>query len=892
MSCLDEDSVLAFVDGRLDDGEQTRIERHLADCPACADLIAASAGGAPEALAPRSLGDALTNEGGLVRGSNVGRYLILGLVGRGGMGEVYAAFDPRLDRKVALKILREMTGPGTSAHAAQQRLLREAQAIARLSHPNVVVVHDAGAIGDETHGSRVYLAMEFIDGQTLATWLAAAPRSWREICEVFAAAGKGLLAAHEAGLVHRDFKPQNVMVGRDGTVRVADFGLARDTSDVAEAETTTLDLTRSELRPTTETIALTGTGVLLGTPLYMAPEQFQGRATDPRTDQFSFCVALYEALYGERPFAAGSLRELVSAVLSGRLRQPPPKTHVPAFLRKILLRGLESQQESRYASMRELLLALRADPVRRRRRVALGAVVAMGAAIAVVGAERVATRGERMCRGAADKLVGIWELDPRGARRSAVHDSFVQTGSALAEETWTRVSSLLDRYAQSWTAAYTDTCEATHVRGDQSAEVLDLRMSCLDGSRGGFRALTDALSHADGRTVVEAVNAANALPPIERCDDIATLRAAVPVPADAGDRARVAELRTRLAEVKALTDTGKWIEARRLVGPLVDAARTAGYKPLLAETLETRSWLDIELGEFAPSAKTLEEDVWVALAAHRDDIAAESAGMLIVAFLNLSGPSLECERWDKLATALLRRLGPGHDRTAAWLHQNRAAVLLRRGDFDGAGAEINLALSLKQKALPPNHPDIAVTLTSIGLLRTEMGDAESALIAEQKALEIDRAAYGSQSPLLFLILDDRGTTLGSLHRYEEAEHDLRASLASAEALVGPNHPWTADPSTELGKVLLAEGRDREAIPFLESALRIQERGDPTSPDLADTRFALGRVRWALGRDRSGARALAIAARDAYRPVPGFKRRLDRVDAWLSSTSTPKAEAKQ
>ena len=280
------------------------------------------------------MGDALTNEGALVRGANVGRYLILGLVGRGGMGEVYAAFDPRLDRKIALKLLRETRGPETSAQAAQERLLREAQAIARLSHPNVVVVHDVGAIDDETHGVRVYLAMEFIEGQTLASWLAAAPRSWREICGVFAAAGKGLLAAHEAGLVHRDFKPQNVMVGRDGAVRVTDFGLARDTSDVAEAETTTLDLVHSETRPTTDTIALTGTGVLLGTPLYMAPEQFLARPTDARTDQFSFCVALYEALYGERPFPSDSLQTLVGAVVSGRVRQPPLKTRVPAFLRK------------------------------------------------------------------------------------------------------------------------------------------------------------------------------------------------------------------------------------------------------------------------------------------------------------------------------------------------------------------------------------------------------------------------------------------------------------------------------------------------------------------------------------------------------------------------------
>ncbi len=637
MACLDEDLVLAFVDGSLDEGERANTERHLAGCPACADLVAASAGGAPEALAPQSLGDALSKEGGLVRGANVGRYLILGLVGRGGMGEVYAAFDPRLNRRVALKLLREGTGRGTSARAAQERLLREAQSIARLAHPNVVVVHDAGAIDDEARGNRVYLAMEFIEGQTLADWLAAEPRSWREICDAFAAAGEGLLAAHEAGLVHRDFKPQNVMVGRDGVIRVTDFGLASDASEVAKSDGAGVDLARSKTRPTAETLALTGTGVLLGTPLYMAPEQFLARPTDARTDQFSFCVALYEALYGERPFPSDSLQTLIAAAVAGRVQPPPQKTRVPAFLRKILLRGLEPDPAARYPSMRELIAALRADPLRRRRTAAVGAALAMAAVVTVVAAERVATRGQRMCQGAGDKLAGIWELDPRGARRNAIHDSFFHTGSALAEETWVRVSSLLDDYARGWTAAYTDTCEATHVRGDQSADVLDLRMSCLDGARGGFRALADVLSHADERAVIEAVNAAHALPPIERCADAVALRAAVPPPADAGARARVAELETRLAEVKALTDTGKWLEAQRRVGPLVDAARTAGYKPLLAETLEAQAWLETELGQWGLAGRTLEEAVWVALAAHRDDISTESAAQLMVIPLRAPG---------------------------------------------------------------------------------------------------------------------------------------------------------------------------------------------------------------------------------------------------------------
>jgi serine/threonine protein kinase len=298
VECLDEDAVLAFVDGRLGEADRATISGHLAQCPSCADLVATSAGGAPGA-STRAFGEALSTAGALAPGDTVGRYVILSMVGRGGMGEVYAAYDPQLDRRIALKLLHETALGGASGRVARERLLREAKAIARLSHPNVVVVHDAGAIEDPTHGERVFLAMEFVEGATLSAWLEAEPRSWRAVREVFVAAGEGLAAAHEAGLVHRDFKPQNVMVAGEGSVRVMDFGLASDSSEAASGGDGPLDL-MGAAAPTSRTVALTRTGVLLGTPLYMAPEQFLGRATDARSDQFSFCVALHDGVHQRR----------------------------------------------------------------------------------------------------------------------------------------------------------------------------------------------------------------------------------------------------------------------------------------------------------------------------------------------------------------------------------------------------------------------------------------------------------------------------------------------------------------------------------------------------------------------------------------------------------------
>src|SRR6478672_1459215 len=322
----------------------------------------------------------------LARGASIGRYVVLGLVGRGGMGEVYAAYDPELDRKVAVQLLRVKPGAGVSLMEGRQRTLREAQAIARLSHPNVVVVYDVGPFEE-----KVFIAMEFVEGNTAGFWTQSQNRTWQETLKVYLAAGRGLAAAHEKGLVHRDFKPDNVMVSRDGQVRVMDFGLARQAEKPAngngtgervivlaepaadgDVPTTTQPLgaptpepgapiapldgstmvlnggSSQDQRPAdidaTNAVRfderLTRTGAMMGTPAYMAPEQFRGKPTDARTDQFAFCVALFESLYGERPFAGNTLMALTTNVVNGRIKETPTGTKVPPWIRKILLRGL------------------------------------------------------------------------------------------------------------------------------------------------------------------------------------------------------------------------------------------------------------------------------------------------------------------------------------------------------------------------------------------------------------------------------------------------------------------------------------------------------------------------------------------------------------------------
>ncbi|HVV49299.1 MAG TPA: protein kinase [Polyangia bacterium] len=882
MACSYESAVGAYLAGGLAEEERARFEAHLPGCAACTRAAAAGLRGAPEA--GRS-GGPPADAGVLGRGARMGRYIILSLLGRGGMGDVYAAYDPRLDRKVALKLLNERA-PGAATPAARERLLREAQATARLSHRNVVVVYDAGTVEDGGT-TRVYLAMELVDGQTLAAWLVEKPRTWREVRDLFAAAGEGLLAAHEAGLVHRDFKPQNVMVGRDGAARVLDFGLAGDGPEAGEEPA--IDLTSGEV-PTAQTIALTHTGVLLGTPLYMAPEQFLGGKSDARTDQFSFCVALYEALTRERPFASGTFAELVAAVTTGQARQSPKQARVPAFLQRVLRRGLSADPASRFPSMRELLTALRTDPLRHRRSLVVGALAGVAVIAAVAGAQRIATRGQRFCRGAGEKLQGSWELDPAGPRHVELHRAFVASGSPIVGETWPRVSALLDDYFRKWTTAYTDTCEATHVRGDQSDEVLDLRMTCLDGERGALQALTDVFSHADARAVVEAVNAVNALPGIDRCADVAGLRAVVPPPADRTVRARVSALEAQLTEIKALTDTGQWSAAYDKVRPLTEAARTTGYSPLVAEALATQSWLSGKLGDVTISAKLYEETVWLALSAHRDDLAAEAAAQMVSMGLYIG--LAEAQSWEPLTRALIRRLGPGHERIAAWFHQNRAVELGRSGNFTEAVPELSLALSLKRKALPPNHPDIGISLFEISAFHSYLGEGREALSFAQEAFDIFRTAYGSRSPILWEVLDNRGAALRTLHLLRDSEKDLRASVDLATELMGPDDVLTSDPLTELGKTLVAEKKYREAVPVLTSAVRLLKPFDPNSTALADARFPLAQARWAIGQDLQAARALAVAALNTYRSLPGYKKWADEVQAWLSDKPDPGHHATQ
>jgi tetratricopeptide (TPR) repeat protein/predicted Ser/Thr protein kinase len=836
--------------------------------------------------------DPLPNAHIIDRGETVGRFVLIGLLGRGGMGEVYAAYDPELDRKVAVKILRGRSADG------EARLMREAQAIAKLQHPNVVVVYDVGHFRDT-----VFIAMEFIDGHTLGYWMNAERRPWREVLRLFQAAGRGLEAAHGLGMVHRDFKPDNVMLTRDGQVRVMDFGLARQMGDgdgqgadagadeaaAAPADDVDPDATMplpTGARPVSLQssgryleLKLTQTGVQIGTPAYMAPEQFSAKRSDARSDQFSFCVALYEALYGERPFAGDTMIALMTSVLEGRVRPAPEKARVPGWIRRVLLRGLATDPQARYPSMKALLEALDQDPSARRRTWALAA----GAAIVVAGvgfaASRIGAGARSMCAGGAAKLAGIWEPGvERSPRKAAIGEAFARTGKSFAGQAFAAASKWLDDYTSHWAAMHRDACEATNVRGEQSAEVLDLRMSCLGGRLENVRALTDVFAKADGDVVTNAVSAAGALPPLDACADVAALRAVVKPSDDPAIRKRVDALRAELARVTAIRDSGGCAVAEKRGAALIENVRATNDRLLLAESLNVVGFLGNFCADPAVSVARIEESYAEAVAAHDDQLAAYSASIAVVFLSDRLGKLESAHDWHLVARAAVDRLGAGPRQYVIGTFLS-AEGLMRgaehdyeawvRGEREGTAATA--------KAYGADHYLALTGLSNIANALAAAGRNEEAVTANQTALAASERVLGPEHPIVAGVCNNECEALNRVGRHAEALRLCRRALDIFRA-AGADPVIRSYALTGAGIALLGEGKPGEAIAPLEEAVAARAAVRVNAALQGESRFALARALWPKPPARPRALALARQARTDYGTDT---RAVAEIDAWLA-----------
>jgi serine/threonine protein kinase/tetratricopeptide (TPR) repeat protein len=845
------------------------------------------------------------------RGMEVGRYVVLKQVGQGGMGVVYAAYDPDLDRKVALKILR----PSQSESDAQSRtrLVREAQAMARVSHPNVCSVFDVGIYGDQ-----VFVAMEFVEGSTLQDWLKE-PRPWREVLRVLLKTGRGLLAAHEAGLIHRDFKPANVLLDSNGRPRVTDFGVARFASSgpgAASPEAIARD-------PRVATFfSMTHAGMMVGTPLYMSPEQYLGQRLDARSDQFSFCVVLYQALFGRMPFEPARMAAVAQGLLlrggelppqmAGVIAAPPRDSKAPAWLRQAVMRGLALKPEERFPGMKELLEALSQEPRRVRNRRALWTGGLLLVALAA-GAGFLAQQN-RVCDGADRLMAEVW--NPQVQRN--LESSFTGTGRPFAAQVALTVTQSLDTYARSWIRQSTDACMAARVHGVQTEEILSRRVVCLERRRKDLRALNLVFSSADGALVEKAVDAVNALPALHECADVETLMDLRDLPADPSRRAEIERLQTQLSEVKALMDAGRYKAAHEQVQKLEQPVLATGYRTLTAEMRYHLGWLHYLLGERDQAARVLDQAFNDAESSRADRLKIAILNKLIFVHGNQEQWGL-ADLWGRVALSSLTRAGDDTLLTADVLgnlgnvemarqryseardYLERARALLapdhpRRLKLtfllgmialnleDGPRAEelLGEALRRAESLQGKEHPDTARRRAAFAEALRRVGKPALALEHAQAALEVRREVLGPKHLEVIITTELVGMCLLELNRYEEALETYRTALALSREDVGDDDPGLQYSYDGIGQALVGLRRYAEAVSALEKAMSFKPQQE--TPDqqrtLGESGFALARALWGLGQ-KERARAEAARAREILTRTQQTKK-VAELDAWLGS----------
>ncbi len=690
----------------------------------------------------------------LERGAAIGRYLVLEMLGEGGMGVVYAAYDPDLDRKVALKLLRRSDAP--TSRSARTRLLREARAMAKLHHPNVVTVYEVGTVGDED-----FVAMQFVDGSNLSRWLERGPRAptVAQVLEVFRQAGRGLAAAHRSGMIHRDFKPANVLVDSEGRVRVTDFGLAQRLEDPGES------ITSMEVHGDLD--GLTHTGAAVGTPAYMAPEQFLGQKADERTDQFGFCVSLYEALYGERPFEGETYDELRDAVVEGRVRDEPAGVEVPARIRKVLLRGLAREPSRRYSSMEMLLADLAKNPQTVRRLAAVSGVLAgigIVVALALPGKRSATERAAELCPDPQGQLAGVWDDDVRARVRHAFEMSRVPSW----ERAFAGFSQRVDRYASGWADMYSEACRASRVRGEQTEEAFILRMGCLQERRAELASLASVFAEADATAVEQAVEAAEeSLPSLAVCADLDLLHTGIAPPTET-QHAAVESMRARLTEVRAFEEAGQLGRALEMVNGIVREAREVGYAPVLAEALSRQGDVNASLAQAADARTCFQEAIVIAEEAQHEQARAKAlVGMTMLA-ATFSSNADDARMWSRRASAAIKRSGADPEALQGRIDEHLAHVLAAEGRYDEAMALFADTRKLYELRLGPKHVRVGTLLVRMGNTQTDRGYYAEALELYREALFLFDEQLGADHPKTAGALQGMADAFRGTSQYDEA----------------------------------------------------------------------------------------------------------------------------
>lgn len=819
--CPGDETFAKFAANTLSTTERVELLRHLEGCETCrttAALLVSS-------MAPASLADTTpsSNPASLEPGLVLGPYHLVRALGSGSMGTVFAAWDPRLERQVALKLL----------HADTASLQDEARLMARLSHPNIATVHEVA----QWQG-RLVLVMELVPGGTLRQWLATRPPV-REVVRVFTQLGQALSSAHRAGVVHRDFKPDNVLMDGVGRPRLTDFGLGRLASAGATGPT------------------------LVGTPAYLAPAQLDGHPGDEAADQFAFCVALWEALVGQRPFRGSTLQHLREAQ---RVRPVVPSgASVPVWLERVLRRGLSPDAKDRFPSMDALVEALRRGPVQQQR-LAAGLVALVG--LAALGGWLVTSRDP--CLDAATPLDGL--VTP--ARLQAIDARFQAAGVSFASITSAEVARVLERAAAGWRTTATEVCRETARGGPAAIPTGLMKQACLSVRRRELEALLELFERADRVTVEKAVSASLNLTPAESCAKV--------LQTDPGTAQEV-EQRLEIASLRPLVWTGQWAELTRRLDALRPAVEAVDGGVLAAEY----RWLDA----YQSTQRSLNEDalartrvcVSTALANHADLIGVEclfyvtmleamvrqrpeaarvsfEVGRALLArvphthrddlnLVNAEFILLRAEGRHDEALALASRAARefkqrlGDDHPDALVVQSFEALQLTRFDRYAEARELYSRLYQGFRArLGDTHPRTLLMLESLASVDLDLGRVEEALDESRTAWEARRAALGPDSFITAHAQVNVAGALFRLGRLSEAEPMLREALAVFERERGPENGELADPLEELARVVLARGDPSQAVRLFERAVSIRAAAASHTPlELARARAELAKA---------------------------------------------------
>lgn len=807
----------------------------------------------------------------LLRGDTLGRYEILTLLGAGGMGVVYRARDPSLDREVALKLVRTdlVADPGSS----RARLLREAQAMARVSHPNVVPIYDVGVAGRD-----VFIAMELVNGSSLPQWLRERPRSAAAIVGVFIDVGRGLAAVHAAGLVHRDLKPSNVIV--DGErARLLDFGLAR-ASGVMSRDTEP-GAVGSIALPGSLSSQLTEAGSVLGTPAYMAPEQMLADAeVDARADQYALCAALYHALHGKLPFEAATMAELWHAKQREHTAAITPVEGLAREADAIARRGLAADPSARWPSMDALVAALeRARAPRRSRWWPLGGALLGTAGLAALVAFVAPSGRDEGCE-AEDPLTGIWDDE----RRPALQSAWQGSGVPFQEQAWPRVQAYLDAYANPLRAQLRAVCEVAAA----AAPAADPRTACLLDRRRRLAAVIDALALADAGAVEAGLSWVTALPRVESCEDERYLGRALAEPATPEQAHTVAQLRERLARAAAMDEAGRSDAARAEVEDVLASAESLGYAPLEAEARVRLGRLHVDGTSSEPAIEALSRGYFLAVEQGHDAVALDAAIALVDETRQASRLD-EAAQWLRTAESLLAAVGDepslhnqvlrqrGHleltlDHTLDAIASFEQVLAIERethGDEHPRVADALLdlgtalrrqegreletrrvledALSAAARAYDPSHPAVAGFHNALANVLVQLGELDSALEHYTRAEAITRAAYGDGTPKL------AGYLLNRAHIHIAREEFDAARVLDLEALAlfeaaGGEGPGVAMALNNLGIAYRGLRDEVSATRSFRRALDVMvARWGPSHPQVASLHRNLGESLVAQGR---------------------------------------------